>query len=108
MDTHEAVKEAIRYINLISFDGCDPSTLYIDSYDADPLKRMVSIRLTHHIEPRLQTQIRKQLKRMLKSKDVLVGRVTFTPRQLTFVLYLKRLYQPAWTPKSCKESHEES
>ena len=98
MNAKQAALQAIRTINLIAFDICDPSTLQIIRDSVDPLKARARASLTTRVPPKTQTQLRKVIKTTLKSEDALVGRIRFDAGALEITLYLKRLHEPAWEP----------
>lgn len=98
MDAKQAALRAIRTVNLIAFDICDPSTLQIIRDTADPLKVYARAHLTGHVQPKMQTQLRKVVKTTLKTEGALVGKISFDARALSITLYLKRLHAPAWEP----------
>lgn len=106
MNANKAALKAIRTINLIAFDVCDPSTLHIIRDSADPLKAHARARLTTKVQPKMQTQLRKVIKTTLKSEGALVGKIRFDAGTLEITIYLKRLHEPAWEPTT--ETSEDS
>lgn len=98
MNAKESALQAIRIVNLIAFDVCDPATLQIIRDSADPLKAHARASLTARLRPKMQTRLRKVIKTTLKSKGALVGKIRFDRGALEITLYLKRLHEPAWKP----------